>query len=167
MWNPVTILNAPRLPTIPLPTRNVTFSPFAEVYHFSPEQWYPSPPMTPQRLPPQLPVIPDTQNTQTPPQPAPQSHNVNTQQATQLHSRDHLLISRSANAKILPSPRPAPPPAVSLGMENPMHYKSPLPTSRHEYIPMHPPCRYDPPYRSRHKLRQFLRFLRRVFRFGC
>jgi hypothetical protein len=169
VWSPVTILNAPRLPTVQLPKRNVTFSPFVEVHHFGPEHWYPSPPITPQQLPSQVPVIPDTRDAQASLRGV-QSYrprDTNSRRATQRRSRDYPRVSRSANARVPRPPRSTLSPELSLGAENPVHYQSspPVPTLRYENGFVPPPRRYRSPYRSKRKLRQFLRFLRRVFRF--
>lgn len=170
IWNPATILNAPRLPTIQLPTRNVTFSPFAEVHHFQPEHWYPSPPITPQQLPSQLPVIPSTRDAQASLRTVQsrRPHDANTRRATQRRSRDYPRVSQSANAKVSSSPRPVLSPGLSLGAENPAHYQQPLPvpTSRYDHTVYHPPHRSRSPRRSKRKLRQILRIFRRVFRLG-
>ena len=170
VWNPANILNAPRVPTVQLPTRNVTFSPFAEVHHFRPEHWYPSPPTTPRQLLSQLPVIPETRDAQASLR-AGQSfhpHDTTSRQATQRRSRNYPRVSRSANARVSPSPRFALSQGPSLGAESPVHYQPPPPVStpRYEYLSLHPPRRYRSPYRSKRRLRQFLRYLRRVFRFN-
>ena len=172
VWNPVAILNAPRLPTVQLPKRNVTFSPFAEIHHFRPEHWYPSPPITPQQLPSQLPVIPHTRAAQTSPRAAQsrRPRESNSRRATQRGSRDYPYVSRSADARGSPSPRSTLPPGFSSGAENPLHYQPPpsVPTPRPDHVFVYPPRRHRSPYHSKRKrkLRRFLRFLRRVFKLG-